>query len=71
MEGQMTWDTLFHKGADAFRRERGKIPKFLYAGTEAKALYSKSFDDAKDTALSYAGVMVVWVQRKVYFKFHL
>jgi hypothetical protein len=71
MEGQMTWDTFFHKEADAFRKQHGKIPKFLYAGTEAKALYRKSFHDSTDVPLSYAGVMVVWVQRKTYFRFHL
>lgn len=67
----MTWDTLFHRGQDEFRRVNGKFPKYLYAGDEARKLYGDWFHDVKSENTSYAGVIVVWVRRKVYFKFHL
>lgn len=66
----MTWDTLFHKGQDEFRREHKKLPRFLYAGGDARKLYSKGFQDAKADTLSYAGVLVIWVRQKEWFKFH-
>lgn len=66
----MTWDTLFHKEQDAFRRMHGKLPKYLYAGEDARLLY-KAVNNPKDEPLWYAGVPVVWVHRKTYFKFHL
>lgn len=66
----MTWDTLFHQQQDAFRKENKRLPKYLYAGTEARALYSKSFQDAKRADLTYAGVPVIWVSLKKWWKFY-
>lgn len=67
----MTWDTLFHKEQDAFRREHKKLPKYLYAGNAARKLYSAWFHDAKNETASYGGVIVLWVRHKNWFKFHV
>lgn len=67
----MTWDTLFHKEQDAFRREHKKLPTYLYAGNKARKLYSRWLScDIKNEEASYAGVIVLWVRHKNWFKFH-
>lgn len=67
----MTWDTLFHQGQDAFRKENGKLPKYLYAGNDERALHNKYLHDNKEGRTTYAGVLVIWAHEKTYFKFHL
>lgn len=67
----MNWDTLFHKEQDAFRKQNGKLPKVLYVGDTERRLYQKWCHDADEGVLSYGGVPVIWVRKKVYFRFHL
>ena len=63
----MTWDTRFHKEQDAFRREHRKLPKYLYAGTDERKLFTQS-GNSQD---SYGGVPIIWVTRRNWFKFHV
>jgi len=68
----MNWDTLFHREQDLFRKEHRKLPKFLYAGQAFRKSY-ETFTGTKVNGadLSYAGVEVLWVNRKNWFKFHV
>lgn len=78
----MTWDTLFHKGQDEFRREHGQRPTYLYASAQSKYEMEKFikeigmplFERKEKTDLGcdaeYAGVKIIWVLRKDWFKFH-
>jgi len=67
----MNWDTLFHREQDLFRKEHRKLPKFLYAGQEFRKSCEEFMGaDVKGQQFSYAGVEVLWVNRKNWFKFH-
>lgn len=68
MEGKMTWDTLFHKEQDIFRRLHGKLPNVLYVGNTERALFKKWNAKLSPT---YAGVPVLFVCNKSYLRFHL